>query len=396
MSLNRNDVMRLGADATDFIGEGQCDGASAENFQRNTISGTVPAPTPTSTVGAPAQTATSSTSSSSRSPTTLTSINPVGAGFNKGMSVGLFNYSGNVLTNAVSGMRNLGTSWVRMDFPWSEMEPAGPGQYNTVAWDKAVLAAARGGMRILGIIDYSPSWARPSGTNKFFPPTNMADYAAFCSYLVNRYSSLGVHAWEIWNEENGSTFWQPHPDPAIYTVMLAAAYQAIKKADSRAMVILGGMATFGDDGVNYNARTFLAAIYAGGGRHYFDAVGFHPYVFPDMPGNADGNNWQQMFATTPSLRSIMMENGDKNKRIWMTEMSYPNFPGNPALTEQNQAATVRQAYQLQATYSWAGPLFWYTYQDGGNDSTNQEDWFGLVGYDGTQKPAYGTYRSMRR
>jgi len=398
MSADLKHVMYPGTNVDYFIVEDRCDGSSVENIKVNLIFGTphLPPSKSASTTRASGQTTATSSSSSSGATKTFTSVNPVGAGYNKGMSVGLFNYGGSVLANAISGMKDLGTRWVRMDFPWSKMEPAGPGRYNTGAWDNAVRAAASGGMQILGIIDYSPDWSRPTGTNQFYPPTNMADYAAFCSYVVNRYSSMGVHAWEIWNEENGSTFWQPKPDPAVYTAMLAAAYQAIKRADPRAMVILGGMATFTDDGVNYNARTFLTRIYADGGRQYFDAVGFHPYVYPDMPGNADGNNWQQMFATTPSLRSIMTENGDESKRIWITEMGYPNFIGNPALTEQNQAITVQQAYRLQATYSWAGPLFWYTYRDGGNDPANQEDWFGLVRYDGTQKPAYKTYRSIPR
>jgi len=322
-------------------------------------------------------------------------ITPTGVGYNKGVSVGLFNYSGSVLTNAVADIaNNLGASWVRVDFPWNDMEVT-EGVFNTTAWDNAVTAAVGVGLHVLGIIDYCPSWANGSAPNQFYPPTNMSDYAAFCTFLVNRYKPMGVRTWEIWNEENGSTFWQPAPSPTVYTSMLAAAYPAIKAADPQATVMIGGMATFGDDGTNYNCITFLTDLYSNGARPYFDAVAMHPYVYTDFPNAADGNNWDQMFLTSPSLRSVMIANGDITKLIWMTEMGWPNATAvNPALTETGQVTTVQQAYELQATYSWAGPLFWYTYQDGGNDPSNVQDWFGLVGFDGTDKASYTAYQEQ--
>jgi hypothetical protein len=364
-----------------------CQSSPAQNFAVVTNSASllipvappVPAPVPAPVPIAPPMT--------SGSPKT-------GAGYNKGMAVGLYYLDGAQLASAVADLKSMGVTWVRMDFPWSEMQPNDPNSYNTAAWDRAVQATTAAGIQILGIIDYTPAWARAAGTNKFYPPSNTGDYGTFAGYLARRYAPMGVHTWEIWNEENGSTFFQPAPNPGIYVSMLKAASQSLKAADAKAFVILGGMATFGDDGINQNARTFLSNVYASGGGAYFDAVGMHPYTYPTLPLSSVWNNWGQMGDATPSLRSIMISQGDGAKQIWMTELGYPTISGNAQLTEQGQKDYLTQAYQAQASYSWAGPLFWYTYQDSGSNPGNPEDWFGLLRNDGSHKPSYDAYKAL--
>jgi hypothetical protein len=318
-------------------------------------------------------------------PTPTPAPTPTGT---KGMSVGLFYLSGSALTEAVANLSGAGVKWVRMDYPWNDMEGT-QGVYNTAAWDAATRAVIDAGMQVIGIIDYCPPWAN-GGNGPFTPPANMSDYAAFCVFLATRYGPMGVHHWEIWNEENGSTFWAT-PDPVVYTGMLAAAYPALKAADPEAFVILGGMATFGTDGVNYNARDFLSGIYAAGGRNYFDGVGFHPYCYPDIPGTVNGDNWTQMYETTPNLLGIMAANGDGAKQIWVTEFGCPTQPNTGALTETFQAQYLQTAYSLAKGYPWLAVLCWYTEQDSGTDPTNPQDWFGLIRADGSFKPAWTIY-----
>jgi uncharacterized protein with LGFP repeats len=54
---------------------------------------------------------------------------------------------------------------------------------------------------------------------------------------------------------------------------------------------------------------------------------------------------------------------------------------------------VSQAYADFASYSWAGPLFVYSYQDLGTDPANNEDWFGLMRTDGSLKPSWSAFQS---
>ncbi|HWA64733.1 MAG TPA: hypothetical protein VG866_02705, partial [Candidatus Paceibacterota bacterium] len=148
---------------------------------------------------------------------------------------------------------------------------------------------------------------------------------------------------------------------------------------------------------------FLSELYQDGGKIFFDGVGFHPYSYPALPSYTQAwNAWSQMNDTNPSLRGIMSANGDSSKKIWLTEFGAPtNGPGITAsvddarlyqspdhVTEDLQAKMVTDAARLAQGYSWAGPLFFFTYKDTGTASNSIENFFGLVRYDGSKKPAY--------
>src|SRR5450755_2811953 len=174
-----------------------------------------------------------------------------------------------------------GMTWVRADFFWDSIEQQ-RGQYSWSATDTFVRAAEARGLRVLAIADYTPAWARTGPTDKY-PPTNPNDYAAFVGALAQHYATLGVHAWEIWNEPNNAAFWAPKADPLAYTQLLVPANAAIKQADPTATVVTGGLSPAVDNGTNIAPLSFLEAVYADGGRGSFDAVGYHPYSFPDAP-----------------------------------------------------------------------------------------------------------------
>jgi hypothetical protein len=308
-----------------------------------------------------------------------------------GMAVGCF---GSDYDSCTEGVRATGSRWVRLDVEWASVQWAGPSTYYWTPYDNAIGAALSRGMRVLGILDYTPAWARSAGTTKMYPPTNVSDYVNFVRQAVRRYAPLGVHHWEIWNEPNSATFWKPAPDAAAYANLLKAAYQAIKEEDPYATVISAGLAPATDDGLNIAPVTFLTRVYAAGAGGSMDAVGFHPYSFPAMPSDAyKWNAWQQMENTSPSLRSVMIQNGDGNKKIWMTEYGAPtNGPqGSTAVTEQQQADMLNEAYRLAMTFDWAGPMMWYSFRDKGTDTSTMENFFGLLRSDLSQKPAYSVY-----
>ncbi len=251
-------------------------------------------------------------------------------------------------------------------------------------------------MSVLGTITFTPSWARPAGSSAVYGPSAQ-DYAAFAGAAARHYAALGVHAYEVWNEPNSPAFWQPKPDPAAYTALLRAAYGAIKQADPSATVITAGLAPAATDGQSYSPVDFLQAVYAHGGHGYFDAVGQHPYCWDanTFPGDPQGwSAWYQMYGTSPSLRSLMIDHGDGDKKIWATEYGAPsNGPaGSSHVDESTQAAMLTKAYQLWAGYSWAGPLFFYEGRDEGTSTSTRENFFGLLRQDFTPKPAYNAYQ----
>lgn len=301
------------------------------------------------------------------------------------------------IATRVEGYRALGVKWVRFDFDWSVIQPT-PTTYNTAGYDAAVKALSAAGINVLGMIAYTPAWANGGQATKFYPPTNPKQFARFASYLAERYAPRGVHTWEIWNEQNLAQFWGPVPDPAAYAALLRATTPQIKKIDPRAVIVTGGLAQPGNSATTMDARHFLQLMYGSGAKNYFDAVGNHPYTSPKMPLDEGVTNWKKMFATSISFLSIMNQYGDGAKRIWITEYGGPTSGVDAygtVMTEQQQATMMSQSLQTITGHAWAGPIFWYNYQDFCPTDPNRssECFYGLLRSDGSPKPAYFSFKN---
>jgi hypothetical protein len=300
------------------------------------------------------------------------------------------------LNQQLDEMVALGVTWVRFDIEWGDVQYNSPNSSTWTNYDALVKAINAHHLNALGIILFTPQWARdPSCTGGAkCPPADPAQYATFAAEVAARYKSYGLHYWEIWNEPNNYNFWATKTDCDAYTSLLKATYPAIKKADPDAVVITGGLAPEATDKNNISQTDFLSCVYKDGGENYFDAVGDHSYTFPNLPSSSNSNVWAQMSETSPSLRSIMIANGDANKKIWITEFGTPTDGPDPQwyVSEQKQSDMVTDAMNLYKTYTWAGPIFWYTLKDGGTTTDTIENFFGLLRYDNSQKPAFDTLK----
>lgn len=299
------------------------------------------------------------------------------------------------LDRALDDIASSGATWVRFDLNWADIQADGPDSFNWARYDRVIDGAHRRGLKVLPVVAYTPPWARPAGldTDKA-PPARIEDFTRFVAVAVARYSSRGVRHWQIWNEPNIAQFWEPGPDPTRYVKLLRGSYAAIKGIDPGATVVMGGLAPAPDDSLNMSGPTFMRLAYAAGAHGAFDAAASHPYSFPVLPSYPDPNNaWQQLATTKTSLRQLMIENGDADKLIWMTEFGAPSDgPVDQRVTLADQARILDQAYRLNMTYPWAGPLFWYSYADLGTSTDTRENHFGLVRFDGSAKPALDVYR----
>jgi hypothetical protein len=301
--------------------------------------------------------------------------------------------------------------WIRIDFDWSVIQPTNSTSYNWTQYDQVIAAANARGIKVLGLIGYTPKWARGLGcTSEACPPANDDAFASFASAVVTRYASKGLHDWEIWNEPDHASFWRPAADPVAYVKLLEAVYPAIHEADPTSVVMTGGLAPGYTSNGSVSPTDFLSQIYALGAKNYFDAVAMHPYEYPAVPTYfANWSAWSEMSLTSTSLRSIMIANGDSSKPIWITEFGAPtggpgsvtdasvaDFDNSSAdhVSEALQTLILSQAITLKESYSWAGPLFFYSYKDLGTSSDTSENFFGILRYDGSQKPAYSVVQSM--
>ena len=118
-----------------------------------------------------------------------------------------------------------------------------------------------------------------------------------------------------------------------------------------------------------------------------------------MPGGSNpGSAWAQLDATTTSMRSLMVaHHGDGAKLVWGTEFGAHTDPaGQGFVDETEQAAVPPRGYELWSSFSWAGPLTWFSSQDTGADPSLRDDFFGLTRTGGAPKPAYFAFKALAR
>jgi hypothetical protein len=297
----------------------------------------------------------------------------------------------------IAAARSLGINWLRMFVSWRGLEPA-RGQINPAvlaSYEQGFAGLSPGSHVILDIVG-TPQWESGS-TDEHAPPANPQDYAEFVAALAHRFSPW-VSAYEIWNEEDAPIWWTGAPDPAGYVRLLRAAYPAIKAADPRATVVLGGLTG--------NDFPFLEGVYAAGGKGYFDAVGVHtdtacnvlsPY---DFLRGTDNRMIPDSFLAYREVHAAMLANGD-DKPIWMTEMSWRTSSATcsegawagqkPAgVSDEQQARFLSQAYHCLAENPYVQVALWYPLQDEGAVTS------GLTRANGSDKPSYAAMRAYLR
>jgi hypothetical protein len=297
------------------------------------------------------------------------------------------------INRKLEDIASLGFTWIRIDIRWSGVQPHSSKQYNWKLYDPVVAAAGRYHLKVLGILDNAPAWAAQSGcTNRSAcAPKDPAWFAAFAAQAAKHYKH-SVQDWEIWNEENTNHFWSSKPNAKQYTQALKESYSSIKKANPAAFIVLGGMAPVDTSDKNkIDTVQFLQQLYKTGAKGSFDAVGYHPYTYPSTPFDAH-TAWAKM----SSIRSIMRAHGDGAKQIWITEYGAPtNGPdGSGFVSEARQAQLARDAFAASQGKAWIGPLFWYTYQDWGTNTSTKENFFGLRRADGSEKPSYDVWKQI--
>ncbi len=310
-------------------------------------------------------------------------------------------------------MQAAGVKWVRTNVPWNAIEPNAKGTYNTTYLadiDYAIAKARGAGMQVvMPVSDGVPYWASadphkstsPDGSHNYaktYHPTNYGDYADFFRVVVNRYKAQGVHAYEVWNEPNLARFWPSGVSAAEYTQMLKAAYPAIKQADPSSTVVLGGLSG--------NDRAYLQQVYDNGGKGYFDAAGIHDYAWGDPTKcwtDSTGHKAKDAFCGIEEVRQVMVDHGDSNKSIWITEMGWSTCNNassdcwNSGVTEAQQADYTTKAFHvLDEKYPWVKVALVYNFRNNSwqhDDANSWEAQTGITTSNLAPKPAYAAFKA---
>ena len=311
---------------------------------------------------------------------------------------------------------DLSFGWVKLLFPWRQIEGAAKRKFDWDEADRTVRAARAANLRIVARLDFQPLWARrdraPNG-----PPDNYADYADYVGAFVTRYkqgSKNGtVDAIEIWNEVNLDREWGgaqiTQASASDYVELLKGAYQAAKKADPGVTVISAGLSPTGiDDGTAQPDDAYLRWMYHAGAKPYFDALGANANVqcpcVDAAPGTAQGFDHPSFyFRRTEQLHDIMAANGDGDKQVWLLEFGWTTDTIHPsyswyATTEEKKGDLIVQAFQFarQKWAPWIGVMTLWTVADPTWGPNDEQVWWSVTNPDGTTRPAYDRLLQARR
>jgi hypothetical protein len=316
------------------------------------------------------------------------------------------------------GAGNVGT--LRILLPWNGLDPTPKeDDIDLSAVDPVVLGAAQNGIQVLPFIFGTPDWVADGldgdncaqgapGSCATFAPRSDAALAAwkdFVGKMVDRYGPNGafwaehtdvqpmpIRTWQIWNEQNSSTFFAPAPDPRAYDAMLSSAADAIYKRDDGAQVMLGGMfQTSGQKG-SILAPAFLRDLYGLDSGDDFDVVAAHPYA------HSLANIEEQV-----RLMHDEIQRAGDDAKLWVTEVGASSADGsNPLeLGEEGQADLLRSAFDLfiNKRLEWdLQGVIWYAWRDAAEGSSVICDWCanaGLFPADSLDpKPAWAAFVSF--
>jgi hypothetical protein len=287
------------------------------------------------------------------------------------------------LAREIALAHSLHAKLVRIEVPWSELEPLVPNQIEPRALaylDRLTSDAAADGIGVIAMVESSPCWAtsapasllqtcvpgRSSKANSW-PPSNPASYAAFVAFLAQRYGTR-LAAIEVWNEPDQSNedYFAGPEKPQRYAAVLRAAYPAIKQADPSVPVLAGSLV--GANGV------FLRDLYAAGIKGYYDGLSVHYYTLT--------------IASLRSLHEVQVANGD-TKPLWLNEFGWTScYPRHKIQEEQGCVSAQTQATNLTNTFRslahtpWVAAVIDYKLQD------NPGEEFGALTSMGKHKPAF--------
>ncbi|MTD99835.1 family 1 glycosylhydrolase [Paracoccus sp. YIM 132242] len=272
----------------------------------------------------------------------------------------------------------MGVDWIRIDIHWDLVQPTANGGFNWTLVDRVFNAIEAKGIKITAVLNDTPDWVNDNLSSW----SDQQAFGRFAAAAAARYDTVVDH-WEIFNEQNKAGI-----TPQAYTEMLKQAYTAIKAVDADDVVITGGTAAVPSTGNGmWGAVDYLQQMYAAGAKGYFDAVGYHPYTFPLMPSNnAAWNGWQIM---EDGIRQTMVNNGDGDKQIWMTEFGAKTTGGGVTVSAADAAQMLREAVDLAQDNAWAGPIMWFSYQD-----STYEPGFGLRDGNGNGREAYYVFKDL--
>jgi hypothetical protein len=269
-----------------------------------------------------------------------------------------------------------GFSFVRTDLPWAKLEEAE--QYHFGPFDELMASLEERNLGVLWVLDYG----HPNHGGQL--PKTDEDVNAYSRYAAAVVSHFRGHnaRFEVWNEPNSKQFL---PDPSVYTRLLRAALDGIRRTDADAIVSTGGTGGFD--------LPFLTSLLQSRSAEKASAIAVHPYR--DSGPETSGPDF--LF-----LRDLMARVGGLNLPVWETEWGYSSAGnGMSPLREDGHSDTARKRQAMltvrECLTLWALGVpvaVLYDLRDDGSNPVDREQNFGLLDQYNNPKPAMEALRML--
>ena len=234
------------------------------------------------------------------------------------------------------------------------------------------------------------------------------EWMEFLHELVGRYglggkldtedpSFVPIERWQIWNEPNLPAFWAGAPDPDQYAELLAISERAIHEVDPTASLITGGMP---------------AAPRAVPAQQYIDELYDHfatrgePVPFDELALHAYSETVEGSVALVKSFSSAVrsaISPGAAMPPLLIGEIGWASRgkKHQPLVgTPESQAKRLNRVYKALAMLRVPlniSAVLWYAWRDAPpGTSCSFCPNIGLFNADGTPKPAWKKFRTMKR
>ncbi len=353
-----------------------------------------------------------------------------------------------VISRTLDMVQAAGLRWVRVQFPWEDIEIHAKGDFRDFrhdyngdgsvdqtdaisAWTKydGIAAAAQArNLELIVRLDRPPGWARQNLPQEPFrvaqreadpgstgPPDRFADYGDYVTAVVGRYRGR-IRFFQIWNEPNYGHEWNwADPDPDQFLELLKIGHTQAKAANPAAVILFPSLTPA--DGFDWKAMSdlvFLERIYQLGGAAYFDIFTAQQYGLGQPPSenryvrlvyNAQGQLRRDTLLARPLdsrtdvtrvvlLHEIMLRYGDRNKAVWISEFGWnsstqPHEFGPPVTEEQKAAYIVELMARARREWPWMGVMnVWFLRAGAGFNPADATVDFQLVREDWVPLPAY--------
>lgn len=172
-------------------------------------------------------------------------------------------------------LAQLGVKWARCQTGWCRCEPE-KGKYDFGWLDEVVDNLLKIGIQPWFNLGYGNRLYTPDAPDEaavgwvpVFDESVMQAWLRFTRAIAEHFSGRVRH-WEIWNEPNAKSFWQPRAaNPADYVKLVAQTAPVIREAVPDAVII--GLALAG------TKLDFMEGALEAGLAEHVDVISYHPY-----------------------------------------------------------------------------------------------------------------------